>query len=170
MTHTEVQFCPPVGGAGAVAAWVLPALQGGLPFLGHGSHPCQCLIGDRPPWPVTGDWAGSHGLAVLSVSEQEGTENGGNGWCVLAPPRWCVCLLLFLRVLRQWAGLGMKFQTHDPEGLSWAGAGTCLALGFPCLSRDWMISRVHSSSDVSIFRSAQCHPINPRGQVDRRVR
>lgn len=62
-----------------MAAWVLPARQGGLPFLGHGSHPCQCLIGDRPPWPVTGDCAGSHGLAVLSVSEQGAQRTGGMG-------------------------------------------------------------------------------------------
>lgn len=121
-----------------------------------------------PPWLETGDWEGSHGLAVLSISEQ-GTEHWGNGWLVVAPPQWCVCLLLFLLVLRQWAGLGMKFQTHDPEGLSWAGAGTFVALGFPCLSNDQLISKAHSSSDVSIFRSAQCHPINPRDQVDRRV-
>lgn len=61
----------------------------------------------------------------------------------------------------------MTFQTHDPEGLSWAGTGTLLALGFPSLSNDQMISKVQPSSDVSVFRSTQRHPINPRGQADR---
>lgn len=67
------QFCPE-----AVDAWVLPVLQGSFPFLGDWSHPSQFLTREKPPW-LDRAWEGSLGLTVLSISEQEGTGNWGNG-------------------------------------------------------------------------------------------
>lgn len=85
------------------------------------------VIGERPPWLETMGWEGSRRLAVLSISELEDTDSWGNGWLVLAPSQLCVCSLLRLR---QWGRLGMKFQTHDPEGCRGLGQELSWFRGF----------------------------------------
>lgn len=96
------------------------------PSLETGATPLS-VIGERPPWLETMGWEGSHRLAVLSISEPEDTDSWGNEWLVLAPSQLCVCLL---PCLRQWARLGMKFQTHDPEGCRGLGQELSWLWGF----------------------------------------
>lgn len=117
---------PPLLSRAAPLPWRLePPLSLGL----ERGHP-----GWRP-----GGWKGSHGLAALSVSEPEGTENSGNGWLLAPPQHVCACVG---RSESSDSGLGWgwKFQTQDQEGLSQVGQELSWLWGFlVCQLTRWFL-------------------------------
>lgn len=78
-------------------ACVLPALQGSLET---GAAPLSLGL-ERVPW-LDMDWEGSHGLTVLSISEQEAQRTGemsGLSWLCLR-----VCVLPSVSLSSQTVG------------------------------------------------------------------
>lgn len=115
-----------------------PALQG--IFLTPVSFRSQR---GRPGWSLGAGtevvgWQAYLLLSKRAPGQRPGKGNGGG--------RGEKGVSFWLRLTGQ--GWEWKFQTSDQEALLWAGTGTFLALGLPCLSDNRMISKGHSSSCV----------------------
>ena len=133
-------------------------------------------MGERPPWLETGGQEGSRGLAVfLSISEQEGTEDGCGGLGGQCDLSWlrlsCACACVRYWVLGHWAGLGMEVLNPMTERAFHGLGGNFTGVGVSCLSDNQMIPKGHASSYISgfRFRSPPSHPVIPRSPADRRI-